>query len=95
MQYSQYKKLTFRQQLTIMIAMHVRNSMEDLHDGLSDAQMKQLNQTIRQAIYDVLGVIDVEANSVREREEAAVWLVNRVPPDWEIPDTPSGALMLR
>jgi hypothetical protein len=38
-----------------VIAMHVRNEMEDFHrEHLSDAQMKELNPILRRAIYEAL-----------------------------------------
>jgi hypothetical protein len=38
-----------------VIAMHVRNEMEEFHcQHLSDAQMKELNPIIRKAIYETL-----------------------------------------
>ncbi len=96
MKFADYEKLPFRQQLTVLIAMHVRNSMEDFHvEHLSDTQMKELNQIIRQAIYDVLGLIDTKANSLEESESTAAWLVRMVPPYWEIPDKSSGSLKIK
>jgi hypothetical protein len=56
--------------------------------------MKELNQIIRQAIYDALGVIDNKANSTEDVESAGAWLVARVPDYWEIPDKSSGDLLI-
>ncbi len=46
-----FKSLSEKQQLTMALAMHVRNELEDFHANyLNDDQMKILNQTIRSAI---------------------------------------------
>jgi hypothetical protein len=84
MQIEAFAELTSSQQLTMMIAMHVRNSMESFHgDGnLSDAQMKELNPIIRQAIYDVV---------VGGDPELIGWLIMLIPDYWEVPDRVSGS----
>lgn len=47
--------LSPRQRHALTVAMLVRNALEDFHvEHLSDAQMKQLNQITRYAIYDAL-----------------------------------------
>jgi hypothetical protein len=47
-----------RQQITLLIAMQVRNSLEDFHvSHLSNDQMKELNRTIRQGIFDALTIL--------------------------------------
>jgi hypothetical protein len=89
-----FDQLTARQQLTLLIAMHIRNSLEDFHVAhLSDAQMKELNQLIRQATFDALGALDEPTDERREPWLASrAWLVMSIPPYWEVPDRSSDAL---
>ncbi len=50
--------------LSMYIAMVVRNAMEDFHrDHLSDAQMKELNMIIRNAICTALHTADLSGRS--------------------------------
>jgi hypothetical protein len=50
-----FEKLTWRQKEALVVAMHVRNSMEDFHcEHLSDDQMKELNPIIREGILEGL-----------------------------------------
>lgn len=52
MKISSFVELTQRQQHTMLVAMSVRNAMEDFHvANLSDEQMAELNPIIRQAIF--------------------------------------------
>jgi hypothetical protein len=47
--------------MTMLIALSVRNEMEDFHcKHLSDEQMKELNPIIRQGIYNMLAYLNVE-----------------------------------
>ncbi|MCL1986465.1 MAG: hypothetical protein FWG64_00625 [Firmicutes bacterium] len=63
MEHKDFAKLTKQQQNTLLIALHVRNSLEDFHvKNLSDAQMKELNQITRQAIYEGLGFVNEKDN---------------------------------
>jgi hypothetical protein len=96
--HQEFNKLTPAQQLTLLIAMHVRNEMEDFHvEHLSDAQMKQLNQIIRQAIFDVVSFTNEQPGTEVAKKQAAQaidWLVKMVPDYWEIPEKTSGSLEL-
>jgi hypothetical protein len=98
MRHQKFSKLTPTQQLTLLIAMHVRNQMEDFHaDNLSDVQMKTLNPIIRQAIFDVVSFTNKEPETKTEKRQAAQainWLTMMVPDYWEIPRKTSGALEL-
>lgn len=96
MRYHDFQKLTPTQQLTLLIAMHVRNEMEDFHvEHLSDAQMKELNPIIRQAIFDVVSFTNEQPKTEADQKQAAQaidWLVKMMPDYWEIPEKPSGSL---
>jgi hypothetical protein len=67
------------------IAMVVRNKMEDFHCAhLGDAQMKELNPIIRNAIYEALHVLaNSSFNTVAD--EYLSWSVMCIPPYWEKP----------
>src|SRR5882672_11236101 len=98
MRHQEFSKLTAAQQLTLLIAMHVRNEMEDFHsEHLSDAQMKQLNPIIRQAIFDVVSFTDMQPKTETEKKQAGQaidWLIKMPPEYWEIPEKTSGSLEL-
>tara|TARA_R110000787_G_scaffold208786_3_gene318771 strand:+ start:1951 stop:2268 length:318 start_codon:yes stop_codon:yes gene_type:complete len=72
---------------TMVIAMSVRNHMEDFHCAhLSDEQMKELNPIIRQGVLH--GVLAL--NDPNRRDELR-WLRIGVPSYWEKPiDTHAG-----
>lgn len=78
--------------------MHVRNEMEDFHsEHLSDNQMKQLNQIVRQAIFDVVSFTNEKPKTEIDKKQAAQaidWLIKMVPDYWEIPKKTSGSLEL-
>ena len=98
MRYNDFSNLTPTQQLTLLIAMHVRNEMEDFHaKHLSDTQMKELNPIIRQAIYDVVSFTNQPPKTKLERRQAAQainWLTMMIPDYWEVPEKTSGSLEL-
>lgn len=98
MRYNDFSKLSPAQQLTLLIAMHVRNEMEDFHAKyLSDAQMKELNPIIRQAIFDVVSLTNQPPKTKTDRRQAAQainWLTMMIPDYWEIPEKTSGSLEL-
>jgi hypothetical protein len=51
----EFSKLTYNEILTMIVALEIRNAMEDFHcKYLSDAQMKELNPIIRKAIIRAL-----------------------------------------
>ncbi len=78
--------------------MHVRNEMEDFHsEHLSDAQMKELNPIIRQAIFDVVSLTNTPPKTETDKKQvnqAIDWLVKMTPDYWEIPEKSSGNLEL-
>jgi hypothetical protein len=64
-----------------LIAMNVRNALEDLHcsvEGLTDEVMRELNQRVRYAIYEVLTC---------SHDGALTFLVRSIPSYWEMPST--------
>lgn len=70
-----------------MLAMYIRNALEDFHvANLSDAQMKDLNQIIRQALYDAISLIEEDGP---DRDRALSYLIGMIPDYWEIPDDTS------
>ena len=85
MKLADFAKLNPRQQATLIIAIHVRNELEDFHvDNLSDKQMKALNQTTRQAIYEALGFMPSSAEG-KDTSKDLVWLIKMIPDYWEVP----------
>lgn len=98
MRHQDFARLTAAQQLALLIAMHVRNQMEDFHvEHLSDAQMKELNPIIRQAIFDVVSLTNekpVSKIAKRQAVQAINWLSMMVPDYWEIPEKTTGTLEL-
>ncbi len=95
MQMEQFEKLSQRQKQAMIIAMHVRNSMEEFHTkNLNDEQMRQLNPIIRRAILEGLTMLDKggwhSLHSTRYAEKDPwimnlAWLVQMIPGYWEIP----------
>jgi hypothetical protein len=74
-----------------IIAMHVRNEMEDFHCAhLSDAQMKDLNPIIRNAIYATLRQLYFLKKGTNKQRLVAVQgihhLLLMVPEYWEAPE---------
>lgn len=83
--------LTFAQQDAMVIAMHVRNEMEEFHGkNLSDKQMKELNKIIRTAIFEAIYIRNKWINTRKQEnrrpwEYRFSWLVMMMPDYWEIP----------
>jgi hypothetical protein len=74
-----------------ILAMHVRNKMEDFHcEHLSDAQMKELNPIIRKAIFETLRQLYFLKNGTRKQRLVAIqsihFLFLLLPDYWEAPD---------
>jgi hypothetical protein len=60
--------------------MQIRNAMEDFHvEHLSDAQMKELNPIIRQAVFDTLNFMK------NDNKGELGFLVMSIPEYWELP----------
>lgn len=69
---------------TKMIAMAVRNKIEDFHvEHLTDDQMKQLNPLIRQGIYQALVVIEQNCEWNNMATKMMQWLEMMIPEYWE------------
>lgn len=80
------KKLSPIQFCTLLIAMHVRNEMEDFHvDNLSDDQMKELNKIIRTAIFEALYTLENADKGNEYLNKQREFLGWSVPDYWEIP----------
>ena len=74
-----------------VIAMHVRNEMEDFHCAhLSDAQMKELNPIIRRAIYETLRQLYFLKKGTKKQRFVAIQSIHHLflllPDYWEAPD---------
>lgn len=83
-----FRLLSPRQQHTLVVAMLVRNALEDFHVAhLSDVQMKELNRLIRYGIYDAVTLIETMAADP-EKQQFYEWLVGSIPGYWEIPGDP-------
>lgn len=80
--------LTSRQRHVMLVAMYLRNALEDFHVAhLSDAQMKILNQTIREALYRIITLIETNDHDPMTDYFMAN-LVSMIPDYWEIPGEP-------
>ena len=74
-----------RQPHVLLVSMYLRNAIEDFHVAhLSDEQMKELNQLIRQALYDIVSIIEDDYDS-RKGQLLMSLLVDSIPSYWEIP----------
>jgi hypothetical protein len=74
-----------------IIAMHVRNQMEDFHcQHLNDDQMKELNPIIRKAIYETLRQLFFLKKGTKQQRLVAIqnihYLFLLLPDYWEDPD---------
>jgi len=74
-----------------LIAMHVRNEMEDFHcRHLSDDQMRALNPIIRKAIYQALRQLYFLKKGTKKQRLVAIQSVHHLflllPDYWEDPD---------
>ena len=74
-----------------IVAMHVRNEMEDFHcRHLGDAQMKELNPIIRKAIYETLRQLYFLKKGTKKQRLVAIqsihYLFLLLPDYWENPD---------
>lgn len=91
MDITDFNKLDHTVQMAIIIAMHIRNEMENYHsEYLSDEQMKELNLIIRQSTYDILNYLKL-ASIKENRSEKTVakgvinFLIQSIPDYWELP----------
>lgn len=86
MKAADFYKLTSRQQKTMLMAMYLRNALEDFHvANLSDSQMKELNQLLRQALYNATSILETDESDVW-RERMMGYLVGMIPDYWEVPE---------
>src|SRR2546428_3956684 len=74
-----------------IIAMHVRNEMEDFHcQHLNDDQMKGLNPIIRKAIYETLRRLYFLKKGTKKQQLVAIHEIHHLlfllPGYWEDPD---------
>ncbi len=74
-----------------IIAMHVRNEMEDFHcEHLSDDQMKELNPIVRKAIYQTLRLLYFLKKGTKKQRLVAIQGIHHLllllPDYWEDPD---------
>lgn len=83
-----WMKLNPKQQHVMVVAMYLRNAMEDFHvKHLSDEQMAELNPIIRQTLFDVMTII--EDDDVDRQADSMGCLVGMISPYLEVPDKPS------
>ena len=74
-----FAELSTNQQVTLLLAMHIRNELEIFHvRHISDLFMPELNSTIRYAIFDFF-------ENVMPSEAQVTWLARMLPDYWEIP----------
>jgi len=91
-----FSQLSSRQQTALLIAVQVRNALEDFHvTQLSDRQMKPLNQITRYAIYEAVDLLET-MDGDHQKEFYFGWLIDSIPDYWEIPGRdPKPAAALR
>jgi hypothetical protein len=72
------------------ISIVIRNAMEDFHSKhLTDAQMKELNPVIRNAVYTALYAMQYGKDSLKIREFVSSQ-VEMIPRYWEEPELVGG-----
>ena len=72
------------------ISIVIRNSMEDFHSKhLTDAQMKELNPVIRNAVYTALYTVQYYEDSLKVREFMSSQM-DMIPDYWEEPELIGG-----
>lgn len=77
------KKIEDLQFLTKLIAMSIRNEMEDFHvEHLSDKQMSELNPLIRKGIYTALYSLSTSLSNPNARDYLT-FTINSIPNYWE------------
>ena len=75
-------KFTPRQQHVLLVAIYVRDALEDFHtEHINDAQMKELNMIIRQSLYDIVSIIEDDDRN----QKILSYLVAQIPDYWEVP----------
>lgn len=85
-------------QISFIVAMNIRNNMENFHsEHLSDEQMKELNPIIRQAIYDILNYLKIASNDKYSSEKIVAqgvvnFLIQSIPDYWELPNESNPAI---
>ena len=88
----EFKKLDPTIQMSFILAMNIRNNMENFHfEHLSDEQMNELNPIIRQAIYDILSYFNPTSNDANNCEKIVAqdhinYLIQSIPDYWELPN---------
>lgn len=92
MRAEEFVKLDSDQRAALIISMHVRNEMEEFHiQHLSDTQMKELNQIIRNAVFDAIQFGKGFEEQSKKKQYSGLmysqfaWLVMMIPDYWEIP----------
>ena len=78
------KKIYELQELSKLISIHIRNSMQDFcHlESLSDKEMEVLSPIIRDSIYTVLCALHKSKNGNLESIEFINFLENMYPKNW-------------
>lgn len=65
-----FDKLNHTMQISLIMAIYIRNEMEDFHSAhLSDQQMQELNPIIRQAIYNILKCMKHASKETQDAEK--------------------------
>ena len=78
------------QEFSKYMAIVIRNAMEDFHcQNLSDAQMKELNPIIRNAIYTAMYAYESSEKSTRSKSFVEFHLLS-IPKYWEEPELLKG-----
>lgn len=86
-----FEKLDSTVQISLIIAMYIRNEMENFHCAhLSDEQMKELNTLMRQSIYNILRYLKLSSKTKNDAEKIhAKNVINLqiqlIPKYWELP----------
>ncbi len=86
-----FKKLDPTIQMSMIIAMYIRNEMDDFHsEHLSDKQMRELNPIIRQATYNILKYLKLASSNESSNEKVVAqdiinFQIQSIPDYWELP----------
>ncbi|MDP1834667.1 MAG: hypothetical protein Q8K75_01950 [Chlamydiales bacterium] len=85
-----FLKLDTITKTSLIIAMYLRNELEDFHSKhLSDSQMMELNPIIRQATYNILTYLELAGGGDIAAQRVIDFQMILIPDYWELPSKDS------